>query len=51
MKILVFDDSPVHRKSAELTLKGHDLTIVGNYDQAQAALVPKKNRERAEAFF
>lgn len=51
MKILVFDDSPIHRKSAELTLKGHDVTIVGNYDRAQAALVPKKDRERGEVLF
>ena len=44
MKILVFDDSPIHRKSAALTLQGHDLTIVGNYDSAQAALLDETNQ-------
>lgn len=44
MKILVFDDNPLHRKAAEVTLKGHELTIVGTYDEAQAALVPKGGR-------
>jgi CheY-like chemotaxis protein len=38
MKILVFDDSSAHQISAKLTIKGHDLTVVGSYDQAQAAL-------------
>ena len=38
MKILVFDDSEIHRKTAKLTLQGHNLTIVGTYDEAQAAL-------------
>jgi len=48
MKILVFDDSQLHRKAAELTLKGHDLTIVGTYDEAQKALTPQKNDEGAK---
>lgn len=43
MKILVFDDSIEHRQAAELTLKGHELTIVGTYDEAQEALVPQTN--------
>ncbi|MFA7302256.1 MAG: hypothetical protein WC030_00710 [Candidatus Paceibacterota bacterium] len=39
LKIFVFDDSPANRRSAEITLAGHDLTIVGTYDEAQDALV------------
>ena len=35
MKILVIDDSPLHRASAQQTLGGHDLTIVGSYDEGQ----------------
>lgn len=46
MKILVFDDSPINRRSAELTLKGHDLTIVGTYDEAQELLVPNLDYEK-----
>lgn len=46
MKILVFDDSPIHRKSAELTLKGHDLTIVGTYDEAQELLASNLDYEK-----
>jgi len=45
MKILVFDDSAVHRKAAKLSLKGHDLTVVGTYDEAQKALLPKTDYE------
>ncbi len=47
MKILVFDDSQAHRKAAELSLKGHDLTIVGTYDEAQEALLPKTDYNKA----
>lgn len=43
MKILVLDDSKAHREAARLTLKGHDVTIVGTYDEAQAALTPRTN--------
>ena len=35
MRILVIDDSPVHQQSARQTLGGHDLTIVGSYDEGQ----------------
>jgi CheY-like chemotaxis protein len=38
MKILVIDDSPIHRQSARQTLVGHDLTIVGTYDEAYKLL-------------
>jgi CheY-like chemotaxis protein len=34
MKILVIDDKKVNRVSAQQTIAGHDLTIVGNYDEA-----------------
>jgi CheY-like chemotaxis protein len=34
LKILVIDDNPVHRQSAHQTLEGHDLTVVGSYDEA-----------------
>ncbi len=34
MKILVIDDSSVHQQSARQTLKDHDLTVVGSYDEA-----------------
>ena len=36
MKILVIDDSPLHQESARQTLEGHDVTIVGTYDEAVA---------------
>lgn len=48
MKILVFDDSPVHRQSAKLSLKGHDLTVVGTYDEAQKALVSEVDYDKAK---
>ena len=50
MKILVFDDSATHRQSAALTLKGHDVVIVGAYDEAQGALVPKLDYAKAEKY-
>jgi CheY-like chemotaxis protein len=48
LKILVFDDSEIHRTAAKLSLEGHDLTIVGTYDEAQEALVPKRDSTKAE---
>ncbi len=48
MKILVFDDSEIHRETALLTLKGHDLKIVGTYDDAQAALKTVVGFEKLE---
>lgn len=38
MKILVFDDSEIHRKAAALLLKEHDVTIVETYNEAEDAL-------------
>ena len=39
MKILVIDDSPIHREAAKKQLgQEHDLTVVGTYDEAQALL-------------
>jgi hypothetical protein len=48
LKILVFDDSETHRTAAKLALEGHELTIVGTYDEAQAALVPNTDSKKAE---
>lgn len=47
MKILVFDDSKAHRISAKVTLAGHDLTVVGTYDEAQKALAPEMDYEKS----
>ena len=41
MKILVFDDTQKHRDAAVALLKGHEVTVVGTYDEAQAALLPE----------
>ncbi len=38
MKILVFDDNADQCKVAQIQLKGHDLTIVSTYDEAQDLL-------------
>ena len=38
LNILVVDDEPKHRRAAEVLLKGHQLTIVGSYDEAKEAL-------------
>lgn len=38
MRILVIDDNQLHQQSARQTLKGHDLTIVGTYDEAYELL-------------
>ena len=51
MKILVFDDSQIHREAAKLSLMGHDLTVVGTYDEAQDALVPKCDHGHGVALF
>ncbi len=48
MKVLVFDDSEIHRESARLTLgNDHNVTIVGTYDEAQEALKPKLDYDKA----
>jgi len=49
MKILVFDDSPIHRAAAKAQLKDHDLTVVGTYDEAQELLTPQFDYKRASA--
>lgn len=49
MKILVFDDTEAHRKSAEATIKGHDLMVVGTYDEAQKALIPQTDHKLVES--
>jgi CheY-like chemotaxis protein len=38
MKILVVDDSPNHRRVAEILFADQELTVVGSYDEAQEAL-------------
>ena len=38
MRILVIDDSQLHQTSARQTLGGHDVTIVGTYDEAHELL-------------
>jgi len=49
MRILVFDDNEIHRVAAQAQLKGHDLTVVGTYDEAQKLLTPKLDYEKASA--
>lgn len=49
MKILVFDDDKIHRAAAQVQLKDHDVTVVGTYDEAQDALLPKIDYQRKEA--
>lgn len=48
MRVLVFDDNPVHREAAEAQLKGHDLTVVATYDEARALLEPQVNHEQVK---
>lgn len=48
MKILVFDDDSKNREAAKAQLKGHDLTVVGTYDEAQELLLPKHDWEKQE---
>lgn len=48
MKVLVFDDTKAHRISAQVTLKDHELTIVGTYDEAQEALLPKVESQKVK---
>lgn len=49
MKVLVFDDGHQHRLSAQASLKGHDVTVVGTYDEAQQALVPQFDFDKFES--
>lgn len=47
MKILIFDDSKIHRIAAQLTLGGeHEITVVDTYDKAAAALSTEIDYER-----
>lgn len=46
LNILVVDDGANHRRSAELLLKGHTLTVVGTYDEAQKALTIQMDYEK-----
>jgi DNA-binding NarL/FixJ family response regulator len=48
MKILVFDDSELHRRAAEVLLAGHNLTVVGTYEEAEKALSQDVDHEKAE---
>jgi hypothetical protein len=45
MKILVFDDSQIHRAAAQAQLTDHDLVVVGTYDAAQKAVTPSFDEE------
>lgn len=38
MKILVIEDKEMHRKSAQETLTGHDVTIVSSFDEGMNAM-------------
>jgi len=48
MKVLVFDDNALHRKAAEMLLKGHDVKVVATYDEAQEALASHVNEAGAK---
>jgi len=41
LNILVIDDEKNHRRSAEMLLKGHNLLVVGSYDEAAGFLTSK----------
>ncbi len=49
MRILVFDDNETNCAAAQAQLGGHDLTIVGTYDEAQKLLTPKLDCKKAAA--
>lgn len=51
MKIMVFDDNATHRAAAKAQLNGHDVTVVGTYDEAQSLLKPKLDSDRAHDIF
>lgn len=42
MHILVVDDSDTHRFGASALLKGHELTVVGSYEEAETLLSKQK---------
>jgi CheY-like chemotaxis protein len=55
MKILVFDDDQFNTDAAMLVLKGHDVTVVNSYGEAEEALLPQtdhgKVREELKRLF
>jgi len=48
LNVLVFDDSPAHRKAAQVFLAGHNVTVVGTYDEAEQALSSHVDEKRAK---
>lgn len=46
LNILVVDDSKNHRDAAATLLRGHNLTIVGTYDEAKELLTPGINYDK-----
>jgi CheY-like chemotaxis protein len=48
MKILVVEDKEKHRKSAEETLAGHEVTIVGSFNEAMNLLKRKIDNENVK---
>lgn len=56
MRILVIEDKELHRKAAETTLSGHEVTIIKSFDEAMKLMeqeIDKENVQRllAEAGF
>ncbi len=50
MRILVIDDNSLHQESARQTLGGHEVTIVGTYDEAHKLLQePRASWEAVDA--
>ena len=47
LNILVVDDESNHRRSAEALLNGHNLIVVGSYDDAKELLTPKVDYDLA----
>jgi CheY-like chemotaxis protein len=50
LNILVLDDCEKNRRSAQALLGNHNLTVVGNYDDAQLLLQATINHEVASSF-
>ncbi|MCX6766956.1 MAG: hypothetical protein NT170_04260 [Candidatus Moranbacteria bacterium] len=50
MKILVIEDKARHRKSAEKTLAGHDVTITESFDEAMRLLAIRPDEEKVKLF-
>lgn len=49
LKILVFDDNEIHRAAAKAQLKGHDLTVVDTYNEAEKLLTPQLDDKKVSA--